>query len=402
MTSQMMPAAKVGASASLAQARPVTQARLAFVDNLRILLVILVVVFHLAITYGAEGPWYYREGQAGPITAMVLTLFGVTNQAFLMGFYILIAAYFVPRSLERKGCQQFLKDRFLRLGVPLAFHLLVVAPTLSYVLGITIWGFRGSFPAHISAYWKGYELLDVGPLWFVEALLIFSVVYTLWWWLAKPPAHQVRKEGAAPGNGAITIFALALGLITFLVRIWLPVGWFFAPLGFQFPHFAQYIGLFIVGTVAYRHGWLPAIAEDAARGRLWGRVVAFLLALAPILFVAGGALEGSTAAFRGGLHWQSLAYALWEQFLCVAMVISLLVWFRRRRDHQGRLTREMSASTYAVYLCHAAVLVLVSLTLRNLALHPLLKFALAALICLPVCFAVGGIVRRLPVAERIL
>jgi glucan biosynthesis protein C len=402
VTTQTMPAARAGTSAALVQARPLAQVRFAFIDNLRILLVILVILHHLAITYGAEGPWNYREGQADMITSTVLTLFVAINEAFFMGFYFLIAAYFVPRSLERKGGKQFLKERFLRLGVPLAFQLLIVGPMLSYGLGITVWGYNGSLWAYIGEYWKHYELLDIGPLWFVEALLIFSFVYALWWWLTNPPAQMVRSESEAPGNVAIAVFALAVGLTTFVVRIWLPVGWSFAPLGFQFPHFPQYIGLFVVGTIAYQRGWLSAISEDVTRGRLWSRVVVFLIILAPILFVAGGALEGSTADFRGGIRWQALTYALWEQFLCVGMVISLLVWFRRRCDRQGKLARAMSASAYAVYIFHASILVFVAVGLRSIRLYPLLKFALAALISLPICFMVGGLVRRLPIAGRVL
>jgi hypothetical protein len=364
--------------------------------------VVLVILFHLAVTYGGEGAWHYYEGQADTITATVLTLFVAVNQAFFMGFYFLIAAYFVPRSLERRGCKQFLQDRFLRLGAPLAFQLLVIGPLLSYGLGITVWGFDGSLWTYVGAYWRKYQVLDSGPLWFLEALLIFSLVYALWWGLARHGAHKVRHGGVAPGNLAIAVFALVVGLITFVVRIWLPVGWYFAPLNFQVSHFPQYISLFILGTIAYRRGWLAPISGDAARGRLWGRVAIVLIALAPVLFVAGGALQGSTDSFRGGIHWQSLAYALWEQFLCVGLVISLLVWFRKRHDHQGRAAREMSASAYAVYIFHATVLVLVAVGLRGIALYLLLKFALASLICIPLCFLVGGLVRRLPVAARIL
>jgi glucan biosynthesis protein C len=402
VTTRTMPVAGAGAGATLVRVKPLAGARFAFIDNLRILLVVLLILHHLAVTYGGEGSWYYYEGQADTITTMVLTLFVVVNQAFFMGFYFLIAAYFVPRSLERKGGKQYLKERFLRLGVPLAFQLLVMGPLLNYGLAINVWGFEGSLWAYMGEYAKYYRGLDTGPLWFVEALLIFSLVYALWWGLARPAARKVRNEGVAPGNGAIAIFALAVGLVTFVVRIWLPVGWWFVPLNFQFPHFPQYICLFILGTIAYRRGWLSAISEDAARGRLWGRVVAFLLALAPILFVAGGALEGSTTPFRGGIHWQALIYALWEQFLCVGLVISLLVWFRRRHDHQGRLARVMSASAYAVYVCHAPILIFISLGLRSIALYPLVKFALASLISLPICFLAAGLVRRLPVAGRIL
>jgi peptidoglycan/LPS O-acetylase OafA/YrhL len=382
--------------------RPSTQVRLAFIDNLRTLLVVLVILFHLANTYGGEGSWHYHEGRADTITFTLLTLFVAVNQAFFMGFYFLIAAYFVPRSLESRGSRRFLVDRFLRLGVPLVFQLLVIAPLLSYCLGISLWGFEGSLWTYVAQYWKSYQSLDTGPLWFVEALLIFSMLYALWWLSVRPRAHQVQDAAAAPGNLAIAAFALSVGLASFTVRIWLPVGWYFRALNFQIAHFPQYISLFVLGTIAYRRGWLPLIAGDAARGRLWGRVVALLVALAPVLFVAGGALGGDTSPFMGGLHWQALTYALWEQLLCAAVVISLLVRFRGRHDHQGGLARELSASAYAVYVCHAPILVLVALGLRPVDLYALLKFALATLICLPICFVAGGLVRRLPGVNRIL
>ena len=128
MTSHTMPVARAGASASLVQVKPLTQVGFAFIDNLRILLVVLVILHHLAVTYGGEGSWYYYEGQADPLTSMLLTLFVVFNQAFFMGFYFLIAGYFVPRSLERAGSARYScwrkptylprqrRDRVRRLG----------------------------------------------------------------------------------------------------------------------------------------------------------------------------------------------------------------------------------------------------------------------------------------------
>ena len=43
-----------------------------------------------------------------------------------MGFLFLLAGYFTPASLERKGYGRFLGDRFLRFGLPLlAFDLIL-------------------------------------------------------------------------------------------------------------------------------------------------------------------------------------------------------------------------------------------------------------------------------------
>ena len=50
--------------------------RLLYIDNLRILLTILVIMHHFAIGYGAPGGFYYREnGPMSDISEILLTLF---------------------------------------------------------------------------------------------------------------------------------------------------------------------------------------------------------------------------------------------------------------------------------------------------------------------------------------
>jgi glucan biosynthesis protein C len=66
------------------------------------------------------------------------------------------------------------------------------------------------------------------------------------------------------------------------------------------------------------------------------------------------------------------------------------------------LARDMSSSAYAVYVFHTPIVVLVALGLRSIEMYPLLKFALASLICLPACFVVAGLAKRLPIARTIL
>ena len=62
----------------------------------------------------------------------------------------------------------------------------------------------------------------------------------------------------------------------------------------------------------------------------------------------------------------------------------------------------MSASACTAYIVHATVVVLLTLAIRNVSLYPLLKFALAGLICVPLCFVLGSVIRKLPRARKIL
>jgi len=364
-------------------------------------------MLHLSITYGGVGGWYYRESEPDTISFVVLTWHNGTVQAFSMGLFFLISGYFTPGSYDRKGPRRFLKDRLLRLGIPILCYDFVIGPLMAYPLmqagaleqGSTL-QFVGSYPEFLSIYYSRFHI-GTGPLWFVEALLIFAGFYVLWRLFAKTLACPVQDGGKVPSNLAIALFALALSAVTFIVRIWLPIGWSFEPLNFQFPFFPQYICMFIVGIIAYRRNWLVWIPD--AMGKLWICIALLLILIFfPVLFVLGGALEGHVASFTGGLHWQCFGYAVWEQLTGVAMIIALMFLFRKWFNRQGGVAKAMSASVYTAYIIHAPVVVLVALAMRNISLYPLLKFALAVLIAVPMCFALGNFIRQLPLAKRIL
>jgi fucose 4-O-acetylase-like acetyltransferase len=366
--------------------------RLLFIDNLRILLIILVILVHLAITYGAPvGSWYYHEGQPGMIENIFYVFFLAVCQSFFMGFFFLISGYFTPGSYDRKGPWYFLKDRLLRLGIPLIFYIIFIDPLIEYALVLSK-GFTGSFQDYLSLYMANYNDLGSGPLWFVEALLIFAFVYVLWRLLIKSTEKVIK----IPGNFPIAFFALILGLITFIVRIWLPMGWNFAILNFQIPYFPQYIAMFIVGLVAYRGNWFLQIPEKT--GKLWFRIAIIFF----ILFALFPALSDDPTRFCGGFYWQAFIYALWEQFFGVAVIITLTVLFRKEYNSQGRFVKEMSASAYSVYIFHAPIIVLLALSLQSVVMDPLLKFTLISPLAVCLCFVIGIYIRKFPNAKNIL
>ena len=83
--------------------------RLYFVDNIRILLTVVVIMHHTMITYGASGSWYFKDPYTDEFTIILLTLIATFDQGFFMGLFFFISAYFVPGSYNRKGACQVLK-----------------------------------------------------------------------------------------------------------------------------------------------------------------------------------------------------------------------------------------------------------------------------------------------------
>src|SRR5580704_7332990 len=145
-----------------------------YIDRLRSVMTVLVILHHTAITYGAPGGWFWTElkPSAAP-SSLLLTLFVSTNQAYFMGFFFMLAGYFTPSSLERKGYARFIGDRFLRLGLPLLAFGLIVGPLTAAI--VTASQGDGFWPTFAALYHRR-EFIN-GPLWFAQALLIFVLCY---------------------------------------------------------------------------------------------------------------------------------------------------------------------------------------------------------------------------------
>jgi glucans biosynthesis protein C len=369
--------------------------RLLFLDNVRVILIMLVIAGHLAIVYGGAGSWVYQEPTKDLVAIIILSIFTATGQAFTMGLFFLIAGYLTPGSYDRKGAAAFEKGRLLRLGIPLLIYDLFINPFVGYVAH----GLPRPYLESYSDYLLHFRGIGTGPLWFVEALLLFSSVYVIWRWLSRHRISNTVSVRTLPPHRAIILFIFALAVVTFVIRIWLPVNWNFEPLNFQLPFFAQYISFFVLGIIAYHRNWLLGVPDSMGKVWLWTALGAILLL--PIITMAGGVIE-HPEFLLGGIRWQAFAYALWESIVGVGMCIGLLVFFRRHVNRQGKWGKFLAANTYTAYIIQAPVIVCLAYAAQDIHLYPLLKFALAVLVAVPLCFVLSHFIRKLPLTHKIL
>lgn len=381
-------------------------ARLLFIDHLRAVLVILVVLHHLALVYGGIPPFYYFEPPTDDLLAgLVFLAFVLINQAWFMGAFFLIAGYFTPGSYERKGSGSFLKDRLLRLGIPLLVFYFVLNPMSELgwplvpasVTGITD-------PLTWQSFWQMYpHILGMGPMWFVAMLLIFSFGYGAWRMLTGYRTSTSMGESSVPGYLSIGLFILALALANYLVRIVVPIG----KSVLNFPTLAylpQYLSFFVTGTIASRHNWFRT--WPGSKG-----VVGFVAALVATLTLFPVAYISLLMAIEDGARqlpsfgygtWQSAVYALWDSIFAVGLVLAVIPLFRRFFSGQGNFGRFLSQQSYAVYIIHIPIIVFLAIALRGIELGAFLKFGMMAIIVVPACFVVAYIIRKIPGVSRIL
>jgi surface polysaccharide O-acyltransferase-like enzyme len=370
-----------------------SQGRLFFLDNLRATLTIMVVLFHLAAIYGANGTFYYVEppGPRDKLASLVLLVFILVNQAYFMGCFFLISGYLTPGSFDRKGPVVFSKDRLLRLGIPLIIFVFLLSPIASLGFYQTPAGFFHLMPPFT---WQQLpSLLGVGPLWFAELLLFFCLGYVIWRRLRGTQTQSTQRVDSPPSYLAVALFTLALALVSYLIRIVVPFG----PVILGFPtlcYLPQYLSFFILGALAFRRNWFQTIPGSMGKVGFAAAVVSTMV-LWPLASSAG-------LAFLGYGTIQSAEYALWDSIFAVGICLALITFFRRFWNCQTCLSRFLSQQAFTVYIIHIPVIVLLALALHGIHLESLLKFALAALIGVPLCFALAFLVRKIPFTSRIL
>jgi glucan biosynthesis protein C len=439
-------------------------ARLLYIDNLRWVMIMLVVSMHAACTYSHLGSWYYMEDSPVSVAETgIFATYQATLQSFFMGFLFFIAGYFVPGAYDKKGAAKFVRDRAFRLGLPLLFFVFVLQPVAVYCIGlfhgedVAPRGFADLYARYIiNSRWLG----GTGPLWFCEALLIFCLGYALFRafrpgsnsqhpadpelrrnFVPRPSSelrsslllvrgvrilrhsllsyarnlrpsfarssiafaplgYPAKRVGILPGKLKIWGLIVAITLLTFIVRFPWPNGTAFYNL--QFCYFSQYVLYFCAGTLAFRGDWLDRFSVGS--GKYWGRValIGGLIGWVALL-VLGGAFKGQLPAYRGGWHWQSLGMAFWESMTGTAISMYLIVWFREKFNRQGRAARFFSANAFAVYVFHTPVLISISRMMSRIHGPLLLKFAFLTLISIAVTYALCSILfRKLPLLRDIL
>jgi surface polysaccharide O-acyltransferase-like enzyme len=373
---------------------PDSAKKINYIDHLKVVLTILVVLHHTFITYGAPGGWYYTQKTTHMGALIPMTMFVAINQAFFMGFFFFMSAYFIKSSYQKKGARQFVLDRLKRLGIPLVFYSFILSPVLIYLVYYFGKGQHIGFMQFLNGF---DDWIDFGVLWFVAALLLFTLIYVLWRGVVK---DSDAKTSVVPSAGKIILFAVFIGVISFLVRILFPVGWVLKPLGFQLGHFSQYAALFILGISAYKNNWLSRLPYRTGKQMLI--LVLVLILIFPGFYIIKQKTNMPLDWFNGGFHWQALLYAAWEQVMGFAIITTLLAFGKQWWNNSSALLSRFSRYTFAVYIFHPLVLISLALYATDWGIDPSIKLLVVAPLAVIGSFLLASVIVLIPGVKKII
>jgi len=347
-------------------------------DWLRVLAILMVFIYHSSRFFNLEG-WHVKNS---------VTYFGVevwngfaTN--WMMPLIFVISGASIFYALGKGGIGKFLKDKVLRLLVPLLVGAFTHASLQVYLERITHGQFTGSYFEFLPFYFQGvYD--DGDPtagnfafhgmhLWYLLFLFLFSLVfYPLLRWLRGGGRSLLAKLGDFLALPA-AVYLLALPIILLLrfmdpnnpLRDIDPGGW----------GMAMYMCFFLAGFVIFSH---HERLQASIRRLRWLSLGLGLVLLTAHLLFDFQAIRPAFGALSGLLMSAIEAMAAWA-------IILAIVGFAMR--HLTSHTPFLSYSNEAVlpfYILHQTVLLNVGYFVVQWQVPDLLKW----LVIVPTSFAI--------------
>lgn len=337
-------------------------------DWLRIGAFMLLILYHVGYNFT---PWGYQTPTRGVVGWAEIPLLALSP--WRLSLLFAISGYASAALLAKDGSTgEFFRNRLARLGIPLAFGLLVIVPPQPY-MGLVNSGYEHGYLYYLlhDAFTFRTVRLEYVPramhMWFVIYLLAYTVLFCAVRAAMPQSWREALHAKAERALASPALLPLGIGAV-FLVRQFVPYGWtdLHSILDDRAAHL-HYGAMFLFGLLLRESEALRLVIASQ-----WKQALA--LALAGFAWAAGDAwvFPGNTPTPAA---W-SVPLCLAKSLMSWCTVIALFGVADRywNRDASWRAT--LAEAVFPVYIAHQTIMVLVSYWLRDKGLAALPEFLL--------------------------
>lgn len=346
------------------------KSRLIYLDNLRALMIVLMVAGHAIHPYKLDG------GQLtdfpDPTNAIFYNVLSEIGMTFRMPMLFFIAGFFIMHALHRKTIRQTIQERIFRLGVPFLLGLVTVCSLASIIkdsLSIhpTIYSLRDVLPALWERFIKGELALH---LWFLTLLLFLNI--------ATAYSFKYRQYFMILNRYIIQNIPMLSMLILLSCFVYTSVlhhhyGKFhFFTLPPFFRLFAMpmlcYILSYFIGILAYTNRGLEFLPVKFDKRWL-------LLPIA-IYFMHEGVWTYNYYVHPEHFWPGSILYGLSQSISNWGMIAFLLVFAKTRMNNELPILSDIREHSFAIFWVHYPIVQFMHATLMHFHFNHILKFSL--------------------------
>jgi glucans biosynthesis protein C len=357
--------------------------RLHHLDALRALTMVLILPAHALALIGLRGG-------RNDVEAALYWLIHV----FRLPLFFLIAGFFAALLVEARGTGAAVRNRLVRIGIPLVVVVAIVAPVLALLLqGVSI---DGNYPGPNGlAAFTDFQPSYVWFLWYLA--MLYATALALRFVLERSPSlrEQLHRAGShlIPHQVAPLLLALPCALLLYRQPTWIAE----APATSFVPRsdLLAYYGMFFAA------GWALFAIRDLrdrieSQPRRYAFFAAFSLPPALALF-----LQQDVPAIGASRGFHLLALLLLS-VTTWSLVFALLGLSRRFLRESNPRLRYWADASYWIYLSHFPVMAALALVLFELSLPDSLRLVILVLATLAVIYPAYSILVRHTAIGRVL
>ncbi len=330
-------------------------------DNLRAIVILLVVLYHVGGVYESAGLWGWFWIVDDPATIMWVGILGIIFDISVMPILFFISGYLVPASLVHKTGWKFLKGKLRRLMLPWVIAVFTLIPLYKVIFLYS----RNLPQEHWSTYFHITNPNSQNWLWFLPVLFVFNLLYVLFS-KVKIRIPDISLRSAIFGTlliGFVYSFCIG-GVLGFR-------SWTLTPLiDFENERLFVYFLTFLLGSLCFRKN---VFEKNPTRKTLYTVVnaiawipitVHIFVRLIPFFYPEGFSF---TALYRL-IWWLSFDLSL----LCIMYL--MIESFRRYLYKNGKIWSELNRNSYGVYIVHVFFIGAFGTLLLNSSFPALVKY----------------------------
>ncbi len=357
--------------------------RLHHLDALRALTMVLILPAHALALLGLRSGWNDVESAAF-----------WTIHAFRLPLFFLVAGFFAALVLETRGLRGLLRNRAVRIGVPLVLGVIFVVPLLSVCLRAA----SAEPYKHFATPLEALTAVQPSYLWFLWYLAILYAAA-----LAARRLIAGRAAGASlarlggsllDSRAAPLLLAVPAAALLYRQPAWM-AGSAHTETFLPAPDLLAYYGVFFAsGWLLYAAPGLRAAIES--RPGTYGLLAALALPPALALYL----LQSDPSI--GPSRWFHLLALLLLSVSTWAICFALLGLSRRHLARERPRLRYWADASYWIYLSHFLPMAALAALLLGVAMPDALRLGLLVAVTLAVIYPAYGTLVRHTAIGRVL
>jgi glucan biosynthesis protein C len=369
--------------------------RRADLDWLRVLVVLMLIPFHTAMTF-APYPWYLRNDTLNLATMGLIVVLDQYHMELL--FLIAGAATFFSLGI-RSGGSYFL-ERVKRLVVPLIFGMLVLVPPCYYIVALHFYHYDGSFFQWYPTFLLNKTLpfrsaFDAGALWFLWYLVfytfplipLFLLIRRKWEQSLIPPLAAFFEK-----RGALFLLVIPVALVEiYSTRV--ITGDFKI---FYYVLFFAY-GFFLFSDQRFLRG-----IDKSGPIALVGAAITMALYMLLIFPEWNTAILGPTFwyKFKGEPGtWGFIMFRILISFTTLFWIIGILYLARKFLNFKNRFLQYGSEAVLPYYIIHSTPIAVIGYYVVQWNMDVLPKYVINTVLAFVATVALYEIIKRINVTR---